>query len=325
MKITYVVITCRRNAPLLEAQVATCFRGQQVHVETDEDNLDARIGLGATGTKLLRALRRVKEPDWLFFVDDDCWVNCTALERACSLLLPEVPFIATVGCPKTPLSVKDTGGCREVLGESAMQEAQAWWSTMSGTPRFSSFYCGGAGMLLSRGLFDEVQRTVAGIDEAVPGLSELCDRATRHEGPMAAVPQDKLMSVIVNATRLRARVQQRLLRGLSLHDSTGRPRWAPPLNDWESAGTGLTSGSWTREKRVCDINLTLPKTPSGTFDYSRAARLQTSNLTPRRGQNNQHIVPGHANLVSWHGFKRPEMYLEMQRTIEQTTVRGDDR
>ena len=120
LSITYVVITCRKNEPLVAAQKDTCLKDQQVHVESDTDDLDVRLGVGSTGTKLLRALWRVRsaalmKADWLCFIDDDCWVNTWALDRACSQLDPAKTFIGTVGCPRTGLG-KDSGEYATVFG-----------------------------------------------------------------------------------------------------------------------------------------------------------------------------------------------------------------
>lgn len=319
---TYVVITCRAREALLRAQLDTCLRGQAVHVETDEDNDDVTIGRNGTGTKLLRALWKVRSKklsaDWVFIIDDDAWVNCWALDRVVSCLDPSVPLISSNLCMRTSVAGDGGEGYQKVFGEASWQRAIDWWEGASRIPGMTTFYHGGGGMLLSKALWREVRRTAFNADEATPGFSEMCMDSRDHFGPLAALFQDRLLATLVNLTRKRIDVVQRPIRGLRLRDPKGELRWPNPQNDWEASGNGMVVGNTVDEKRICDLNVRFPTT-NGAFDPTKAVKLSHSNANPRvSGGREQHIVKGQANLVTWHRFKRPEMFHQMQKEIDDT-------
>lgn len=311
--VSYAMFTCFKHMDLAKASLETCLRGQPIRLLNDVDQRDAALKMHSLGIKLLRWLKEPFDTPWTMLVDDDTWVNAAVVERVCAQLDPETPTILGYGCMRTAL---DKGGYGDVFGEAAFAKASRWWDKVTRTSGFTTFWHGGAGTLLSRSLVDEMRTTAF---DGKSKLSESCIHSLERTGTaeqqvLSAVPQDKLLAVLVNATKQRIKVKQRVLRGSSLIAKDGTVRRDPPMNAWERPGNGIGPEGRT-DKLVCDLNCSFPKKKSGDLDPELAASLVAANTTPRKTKTDQHVIPGQANLMTWHRFKRPEMFHQLQQVI----------
>ena len=304
--VSYAVFTCFKHADLVTASLETCLRDQPVRLLNDIDDRDVTLQMHSLGIKLLRWLKEPFDTPWTMLVDDDTWVNASVVDRVCVQLDPNVPAISGYGCIRTDL---DKGGYGDIFGEAALVKAQQWWDKVSRTSGFTSFWHGGAGTLLSRAVVDEMRTTAF---DGNSKLSESCIHALERSGTpvqqvLSAIPQDKLLSVLISATKKRVKIRQRSLRGSLLFAKGGRLKRDPPLNAWEQPGNGIGR----TDKMVADLNCSFPK-KGGEFSAALAVSLVEANTSPRVKETDQHVIRGQANLMTWHRFKRPEMFYEME-------------
>jgi len=325
MSIKYVTITCARDVELTKAQLSTCFLNKNVDVLDDEDDLDRELKLLSNGRKTFRwwMNQETFDADFYFFCDNDTWVFTDNVEKVCSTLDPNKPFLTNYSCaPWGCVNVSD-----KIFGINGYpQKTSEFFKEKTG---YTITWHGGAGMLISRVMCKLIKGTLLTDKYYREMMEMLCKEQRVSDGADAlypfVLPQDLLMLRALSLTIAKHELKNnvRRLQALPLIDKKGKQNYFSD-HPWCSYGTGFqerlnqSPKNWDKQKATCDLNPAFP-TKCGTKELDAKRAVELSMIHEHSGFKNLHISDDFAALCALHRIKKPEMFEQLHSELKLHT------
>jgi hypothetical protein len=263
----------------------------------DADDIDVRLKVMSTTRKWLKYFEKPNSHDWLFFIDDDTWVNANNVK----LLLSRLPATPCVVYYRIGMVTSKDANLWKAFGKGTNVDARA--EALRKGPRFN----GGAGLLMNAAAFSQVQEVISTHEHYVQAYDVLHNDVNlsfdaQHMWPYT-IAQDQ---VLCNALSV-IQCETRMISSQKIDKPSDKP-WCHD--------TGIQKQrNWIHSKKlkcVADFNVFYPITQDGHIDYERCAAF--SHVTEHQAKV-LHVLNDRATLCTWHHFEKPSDFYEMQHSV----------